>query len=167
MDISNWHKLLLCCFFVTTISCGRDKYIISNDSFSSFFFSDWKISNKPKKIVLESYKANSKFNLKQETIRDFEVFLDSSTNRLIITPKPIKQGKLNVDLKLIIDDSLVYQISDIKSSKDTLIRSFGVSRKLNVFNAINEFNVNGEVYISKGNGSSYIMLSSKTGKIKK
>ncbi len=163
MDISKWHKLFVS-LLLTLISCERDEFFVSNNSFDRIIINNWKSVKKPNKIILETYRHKSNFKIKEEKYGNFEILLDTIGTTLFLTPKTISQGKINTDLKLTVD-SLVYEISNIKSSRDTLIRSFGIGRELYIFNAIDTLNINGEISINKGGGSADIYLSMGGAKI--
>ena len=152
MDISRWHRLLIVLFFLILISCNRDKYMVFNAPFESFSIRNWESKNKPTKVVLEEYKINSNFTHRVDMNSNFEIIFDTLRNRLSLMPLNKKIGKIDTDLKLTINDSLIFEISKIKTSRDTIIRKFGTGRTFHIFNAINAIDVNGNVVSGKNTG---------------
>lgn len=162
INTSKWHKLLVC-FFIIILGCDNDRYTYSNESFQNIIISNWESNKKPYKIVLEKYKLNTNFNQKIDEVTNFETIIDTSLNEIFISPLKKKMGKVDTDLKLTINDTLIYEISNIKSSKDTVFRKFGISRTFHVYNAIDTLNINGKIMIKKNTG--HIYLSTKMAKM--
>ena len=163
MDILKCLKLLILINIVLIIcSCNFDKYQTSNNSFDSFVLENWESNNKPNKIELEKIKGNNE--IKKES--EFEIHLDTSRKVVFLTPRSNLKGIIDFDMILTIDDSISFNIENIKSSVDTTKRRLGVvgANKI-IFNSIDTLTVNGNLQVWEG--TSDIMLSMEMAKIQK
>ncbi|WP_346881324.1 hypothetical protein [uncultured Algibacter sp.] len=164
MDTLKCYNLLLF-FCVILVSCKRDRYYISNEPFDNISIRNWKSNAEPVKIVLEEFEANSNFNQRINVNSNFKINLDTLRNRLRLTPVSKKEGKIETDLKLTINDTLVFEISNIKTSSDTIKRTFNLGRTFHVYNALDTINVNGNLVYGKNTG--HIKLYMEMAKVQK
>lgn len=135
--------MFLClCFF---LSC--DKYYNSQESFDRILLkknTDIYI----KKVELFKYKKNTSFNILESRGLEFEIFNDTINNELYLNPKFDNQGVINSDLLLLINDSLEIRISDIKTIRDTVVKSFTLSKRFYIENKIYSFKLNHQTIIN-------------------
>lgn len=167
-------KVLFIFFFV--ISCNE--YINYDDSFGSILIKDWNFSRCPKEITFEIYEKNSNLKKVIDTIFDIDIYNDNchpkynKFNKIIKTSTYNKQillssytrykGQINYDMRLIIDDSIEYKITDIKTKIDTTFKAFSIGRKYYINNSIYSMKVNNQ---KVENESADIVLLAKLGKI--
>jgi hypothetical protein len=122
MDILKYTKLLFLSFFF--ISCHKTTYKNSNESFYQIYFRNWNSSVCPKKMIFEIYKKDSNFEKLIKSDSDFEISgcdkSESKFNQRIFTPNVARIGEINYDIKLIVDDSIEYKITEIQSKIDTV-----------------------------------------------
>jgi hypothetical protein len=142
MDILKYTKLLILTFFF--ISCHKTTYKKSNESFYQIYFRNWNSSVCPKKMIFEIYKKNSKFEKLIKRDSDFEISgCDSSESRFnqrIFTPNVAYIGEMNYDIKLIVDDSIEYKITQIESKIDTV---YARGHAFVIMNNIKSLDING------------------------
>ncbi|OMQ13185.1 hypothetical protein [[Flexibacter] sp. ATCC 35103] len=120
--------------------------MISDESFHSIYMRDWKTSVCPKKVVLEKYMKNTDFKKLLSSDSDFDIrncdSIYASLNQRIISPNVTYIGQINYDIKLVIDDSLVYRITDIKDGIDTVSGRSGPGKWI-IMNNIKSLVING------------------------
>lgn len=63
---------------------------------------------------------------------------------MYLTPNFDNEGVVTSDIKLIVNDSIEFQISDVVTVKDTIVRTFTLSKRYYVSNMIKSFKLNGE-----------------------
>jgi hypothetical protein len=80
----------------------------------------------------------AKYNKHNERVKT-----STYNEQLILSPFINYKGKINYDIRLIIDDSIEYKITDIESKRDTTHRTFTLGRKYYIDNKICKMNVNG------------------------
>lgn len=138
------------------IGCNNNEYYDDNNAFHSIYLLEWNSSICPKKIIFKKYNKNSNFKTLIETSTDFEIQCYTQYdkfNNKITTPNSTKlrefipnfknNDKINYDVKLIIDDSLEYKITNIENIKDTIVKTFTLARKYFISNTIKSITVNG------------------------
>lgn len=161
MVILKCPKFLVLIGVLSVIGCNSEEYIVTDYAFDSFILENWKFSTKPDHIALEKIDKDGKL-IKNEKLITFETTIDTVRNVVFIVPTPNLKGKVNFDMKLILNDSMVFNIKNIKSSRDTLVRRFSMSKKVYVYNSIDTVMVNGRQ--QKG-GTADIYLSLDVAKI--
>ncbi|WP_316633027.1 hypothetical protein [uncultured Flavobacterium sp.] len=154
MDTLKCFSLICLCFLVT--SCNE--YFNEDYSFQGIYLKKWKSSICPKKVILEKYVKKSNFKELIDSSSDFDINsnclpkydknnrqVKTSTynEQLYISPYIIYKGKINYDIRLIIDDSLEYKITNIESKRDTTLYVFTLGRKYYIDNSIYKMTVNG------------------------
>lgn len=154
MDISKYISLLSFIFLFT--SCNE--YFNDDYSFQGIHLKDWNSSSCPKKITFEKYVKNSNFKNLIDTNSDFDINsnclpkydkynkkVKTSTynEQLILSPYVLYKGEINYDIRLVIDDSLEYKITDIQSHRDTTLYVFTLGRKYYIDNRIHSMIING------------------------
>lgn len=122
MDILKFTSI---CFFVFILtSCHENKYKKSDKSFQVIYFRKWNSIKCPTKIVFEKYIKNSDFKELIESNSDFDIegcdSINSEFNQRIFKPNVSYIGKINYDIKIVIDDSIQYKITDIIDKTDTI-----------------------------------------------
>lgn len=125
------------------LSCKRISYEKSDESFCFIVLDKWNSSVCPKKVVFERYIKNSNFKNKISSDSDFVINCgDELHNQRIIFPSK-KQfvGKINYDIRLIIDDSLEYKIIDIQNKIDTVFLG-GRPGDLTIMNSVKSLIIN-------------------------
>jgi hypothetical protein len=144
MGISRFSSLLV--FIFLTTGCYIDKYTEYKESFFSIYLKEWNSTICPKKIAFEKYVKNSNFKELIESNSDFEIKgcekTESEFNQRIFTPNTFYIGEINYDIKLIIDDSLEFKITNIQNKLDTVAEKAG-PKKWIIMNNINSLIVNG------------------------
>ncbi|MCV9930831.1 hypothetical protein OIU80_00920 [Flavobacterium sp. LS1R47] len=156
----------LVCIILLFTSC--DEYYKEDYSFDGIYLREWDSSICPKKIVFEKYAKNS--NLKNLIQKDSNFNIEgcnrskSKFNQRIFTPSTLYSGQINYDIKLIIDDSLQYEITNIKSKLDTTSFTFTLGRKYYIDNRIYSMMVNGHKLDNK-DAKNNIWIPTKIGKI--
>lgn len=147
------------CFSIILLSCllfSCKEYHNDDNSFYSIYLEGWNSSICPKKIVFEKYLKNSNFKKLIESNSSFDIdcyIKYDKFNKKIVTHKSIEKrelipnfkniDKINYDIRLVIDDSLEYKITNIENRSDTIIKTFTVGRKYYVGNVISSIIVNG------------------------
>lgn len=152
-----------------------DEYNNNDDSFSGIYLNDWNSSVCPKKIIFEKYVKKSNFKSLIECSSDFDIECNikyDKFNNKIITPKSKEdrlltpyvsyKGIINYDVRLVINDSLEFKITDIKTKKHTNVRSFSISKKHYTSNILNSIVVNG---YKLNNDSRDFLIPTKLGKV--
>jgi hypothetical protein len=133
-------------FIFLFASCYKTEYKQSDESFHGIYLLEWNSTVCPKKIVLEKYVKKSNFKKLIESDSNFDVEgcekTASKFNQRILTPDVSYKGQINYDIKLIIDDSIVYNLTDIKDGIDTLSVRSGLGKFL-IMNNIKSIVVNG------------------------
>ncbi|KQB37107.1 hypothetical protein [Flavobacterium aquidurense] len=131
-------------FYLFT-SCNE--YYKNDYSFDGIYLREWNSSICPKKIVLEKYVKKSNFKKLIQKDSSFNIEgcdrTNSKFNQRIFTPFNLYSGQINYDIKLIIDDSLEYEITDIKSKLDTTHFTFALGKKYYIDNRIYSMIING------------------------
>lgn len=132
------------CFLL--LNCKRIEYTKQDNSFYAIYFKNWNSTACPKKIIFERYLINTNFNSLIDRNSDFEIKgCDEAAvkfNQRIVTPNVSYKGRINCDIKLIIDDSLEYKITEISNKIDTLF-SGGRPGDFIIMNNIKTLVING------------------------
>lgn len=143
MATLRFSSLLFFVFFTT--SCYIDKYAKYNESFFSIYLKEWNSPICPKKIVFEKYVKNSNFKKLIESSSDFDIDgcekVETGYNQRIFSPVVSYTGQINYDIRLIIDDSLEFKITNIQNKLDTISERTG-PKKWVIMNCINSLIVN-------------------------
>jgi hypothetical protein len=84
-------------------------------------------------------------------------------NQRLFTPDSLYKGKINYDIRIVIDDSLEYNITDVKTRKDTTKYVFTLGRKYYIDNIIYSMIINGHQYNNESMNN--ITIITKLGKI--
>ncbi|OXG09017.1 hypothetical protein BC749_103176 [Flavobacterium araucananum] len=162
------------CFFT---SCYGDEYKKYEDSFFSINLREWNSVVCPKKIVYEKYEKNSNFKKLINSNSDFDTNINCLpkydklnkkiptspyNDQMTLTPYISYIGQINYDIKLTINDSLEYKITDIQDEIDT-IADRG-RKKWIIMNNIKSFVVNGHQLDNK-NAPLSIEIPTKLGKV--
>lgn len=151
--------------FQLLISCNE--YIDIDYSLQGIYLKEWNSSICPKKIVYEKYEKNTNFQKILDShsnfeIRDCENEMQKYNQRLFI-PDSLYKGKINYDIRIVIDDSLEYNITDVKTRKDTTKYVFTLGRKYYIDNIIYSMIINGHQYNNESMNN--ITIITKLGKI--
>jgi hypothetical protein len=132
-------------FFYLFTSCNE--YYKNDYSFDGIYLREWKSSICPKKIVFEKYVKNSNLEKLIQKDSSFNIEgcdrINSKFNQRIFTTSVLYSGQINYDIRLNIDDSLEYEITDIKSKLDTTHFTFTLGRKYYIDNRIYSMIING------------------------
>lgn len=155
MGMLKYISLLGCvCLFT---SCYKDRYTKHEESFFSIYFREWNSSICPKKIVFEKYLKdsnfkvlidhNSDFNINSNCLPKYDKFnkkVPTSTynDQMVLTPYIPYEGEINYDIRLVIDDSLEYKITNIQNKLDTVPELTG-PKKWTIMNNVKALIVNG------------------------
>lgn len=133
-------------FFFLFISCNKNEYLKDDSSFYGIYLKEWNSSLCPKKVLFEKYEKNSNFKkiIKVDTSFNIEGCESrvKEINQRIFTPIVPYTGKIDYDVKLIIDDSLEFRITSINNKIDTVF-SGGHPGDFIIMNNISSFIVNG------------------------
>lgn len=101
----------------------------------------------PRKIIFERYTKNSNFKNLIDINYDFDIEdCDSiyiKSNQRILRPNFPVKGQIDYDIRLIVDDSLEYEIIDINGKIDT-VTSGGRPHDFVIMNNIKSLVVNGQ-----------------------
>ncbi|SCY49538.1 hypothetical protein SAMN02927916_2298 [Flavobacterium anhuiense] len=159
MDISKYISLLLFCFLLN--SCHKTKYVKDNSSFWGIYLKEWNSSKCPKKIVYQSYVKDSKFKILIKSDSVFNIGGCENNSQRIFTPNVFYRGKINYDIRLIIDDSLEYRITGVENKIDTV---FYCCESLTIMNNISSLVINGQ-NIDNKNAPLNIEIPTNLGKI--
>lgn len=121
----------------------------------------------PKKVTFGKYVKNTDFNDLINNDLDFYVrdcdSIYASFNQRILSPNVAYIGQINYDIKLVIDNSLEYKITDIKDGIDTISLRSGPGKWI-IMNNIKSFIVNGHKLDNK-NAPFSIDIPTKLGKV--
>ncbi|TDW51756.1 hypothetical protein EV144_101433 [Flavobacterium sp. 270] len=149
MDTLKYISLIVLLIF---INCKRITYTKDNSSFDNIILRDWNSSICPKKIIYERYVKNSNFKklIKTDSIfdtRDCEEGYKTFNQRVLIpyilgTEQRFITGKIDYDVRLVLDDSLEFKITFINNKIDTVF-SGGRPGDLIIMNNIKSLIVNG------------------------
>lgn len=163
MDILKCISLLS--ISILLISCKKNTYKKSNESFQVICLKNWESDICPKKVVLERYNKKTYFKELIDKNSDFEIEdcepLYASLKQRTINPNVPYLGKINYDIRLIIDDSLEYKITEIQNKVDTVFA--GGKGNFVIMNNIKSFVVNGHKLDNK-NAPLSIEIPTKLGK---
>jgi hypothetical protein len=144
MDTLKYTKIF---FLLILSSCVKIEYKKIDNSFTDIHFKEWNSLLCPKKIILQRYEKNTLFKTLIDSNKDFEIkgcdSINYKFNQRVFTPKFNYLGSINYDIKLIIDDSLEYRITDVQDKLDTISGSSGPG-KLIIMNNIKSLVVNGK-----------------------
>ncbi|MFD2940661.1 hypothetical protein [Flavobacterium notoginsengisoli] len=128
-------------------SCVKIEYKKIDNSFNDIHLKEWNSLTCPKKIILERYKKNTSFKTLIDSNKDFDINGCDSIyykfNQRVFAPKFSYTGPINYDMKIIIDDSLEYKITDIKDKLDTISGNSGPGKWI-IMNNIKSLVVNGK-----------------------
>lgn len=154
------------CISLLMFSCNE--YFNKNYSFQSIYLKDWNSSICPNKIVYERYEKNTNFKKMIDSFSDFEIRDCESEmqkyNQRLFTPNTLFEGQINYDIRIVIDDSLEFKITDVRNVRDTTKYVFTLGKKYYIDNAIYSMRVNG--YLSNNIKSKRnIELKTKLGKL--
>ncbi|OMQ13184.1 hypothetical protein [[Flexibacter] sp. ATCC 35103] len=142
MDTLKFISAIVISFFL--INCRQITYEKSDESFYYIVLEKWNSSKCPKKIVYERYVKNSNFKNKIKSDSDFTINCDdesANNNQRIIFPNKNYIGKVDYDIRLIIDDSIEYKITEIQSKIDTVFLG-GRPGDYTIMNSIKSLNIN-------------------------
>lgn len=132
--------------FVVFSNCISAEYKKVDDSFSDIHIKEWNSSICPKKVLFERYIKNSNFKKLIDSNTDFEIGgckkIESGFNQRVFTPIIPYEGHINYDIRLIIDDSLEFKITNIQDKLDTISGKSGPGKWL-VMNNIKSLIING------------------------
>ncbi|MFD2940663.1 hypothetical protein [Flavobacterium notoginsengisoli] len=164
MDTLKCFSLMLISLLL--ISCNE--YIDRDYSLQGIYLKEWNSSICPKKVVYEEYIKNTNFKKIIYThssfeIRDCEIEMHKYNQRLF-TPKILTNKTINYDIRIVIDDSLEYKITDIKSRRDTTKYVFALGRKCYIDNTIYSMLVNDHQYDNKKSINNIVLIT-KSGRI--
>lgn len=153
--------------FFILLNCKRLEYTKVDNSFYDIYLRKWNSSICPKKIVLEKYVKNSNFKILTSSYSDFKV-LDCDSihfkfNQRILRPNVAFIGSINYDIRLIIDDSIQYKITDVINKIDTVF-SGGRPGDFIIMNNIKSLVINGHRLDNK-NAPLSIEIPTKLGKV--
>jgi hypothetical protein len=166
------------CIVFIFISCHETKYATKDQSFNNIYLRGWNSTRCPSKIVFEKYEKKSNFKNLIDSTSGFDINInclpkyDKFNNiiptspyndQMILTPYVPYNGKINYDIKLVIDDSLVYKITDIKDGIDTVSARSGPGKWI-IMNNIKSLVVNGKKLDNKNTPLS-IEIPTKLGKV--
>ncbi|KQB37110.1 MULTISPECIES: hypothetical protein [Flavobacterium] len=144
-------------FICLFTSCYSDEYTKYEDSFFSIYLRGWNSIICPQKVVYKKYVKNSNFKKLIDSTSGFDININCLpkydkfnkiiptspyNDQMVLTPYLPINGQLNYDIKLIIDDSLEYKITDIQDKIDT-ISDIG-RKKWVIMNNIKSLVVNGQ-----------------------
>ncbi|MCV9931951.1 hypothetical protein OIU80_06620 [Flavobacterium sp. LS1R47] len=142
MGILKYISFFLLVFFS---SCINTEYKKIDDSFSDIHIKEWNSSICPKKVVFERYVKKTNFKKLIDRNTNFEIGgcekTESKFNQRVFTPIIPYEGHINYDIKLIIDDSLEFKITNIQDKLDTISGKSGPGKWL-VMNNIKSLIIN-------------------------
>lgn len=152
------------------ISCNnKSEYSKDDSSFYGIYLKEWNSLLCPKKILFEKYEKNSSFKIiiRGDTRFNIEGCENEvkEINQRIFTPIVSYTGKIDYDIKLIIDDSLEFKITSIDNKIDTVF-SGGRPGDFIIMNNISSFIVNG-YKVDNSKTPLNIEIPTKTGKVLK
>lgn len=164
MDTLKCISLLM---FIILLNCKRVEYTKVDKSFYDIYLREWNSSICPKKIVFARYVKNSNFKNLINQYSDFEVkdcdSIHLKFNQRILRPNVVLVGSINYDIRLIIDDSIYYNITNIVNEIDTVF-SGGRPGDFTIMNNIKSLVVNGYKLNNK-NAPLSIEIPTKLGKV--
>jgi hypothetical protein len=132
-------------FILTTVlfsSC--DSYETSNRAFEEIILKNNSQQITIKKAELLKYKKGTNFKIVESKSSDFDITKSTVNDDVYLTAKFDNDGKISSDLVLFINDTMEFKISEINTVRDTLKRSFTMSRQYYISNKIKSFKVNGK-----------------------
>lgn len=144
-------------FIFLCASCYKDQYTKYEDSFFSIYLREWKSTVCPKKIIYEKYVRNTNFKKLLNSNSGFDInsnchpkydklnrIVSRSTynDQMILTPYTPYIGKINYDIRLVIDDSIEFKITYIQNKTDTISEKMG-PRRWAIMNNISSLVING------------------------
>ncbi|MCV9930832.1 hypothetical protein OIU80_00925 [Flavobacterium sp. LS1R47] len=153
--------------FIILLFTSCDEYYNENYSFNTILVREWNSPICPEKIVLEKYTKNSNFIDLTGKDPDFNIICDSINKQIILSPYFPYINKINYDIRLIINDSLEYKITDIKSKLDTTHYTFTLGRKYYINNRIYSMMINGHKSDNKHADTNIIIPSEQGHALKK
>ncbi|MCV9930839.1 hypothetical protein OIU80_00960 [Flavobacterium sp. LS1R47] len=130
---------------ILLVNCRRITYEKSDVSFYYIVLDQWNSSICPKKVVYERYVKNSEFKNKIKSYSDFVINCNDKSiayNQRILFPNEMFVGRINYDIRLVIDDSIEYKIVDIHDRIDTVFLG-GRPGDYVIMNSIKSLAVNG------------------------
>lgn len=143
MDILKYIKLIFLCILLS--NCRRIEYIKSDETFCFIMFYRWNSSKCPKKVTYQRYLKNSDFKNKIMSDSDFTINCSDNppyNNRMIFPNKPYS-GQINYDIRLIVEDSIEFNITSVENKIDTVFLG-GRPGDLVIMNSIKSLIVNGQ-----------------------
>ncbi|KQB37108.1 MULTISPECIES: hypothetical protein [Flavobacterium] len=156
-------------FIFLFTNCYKTEYRKSDESFQGIYLRQWNSSICPQKIIFEKYVKNSNFKNIIERDSNFEIrgceLTESQFNQRILKPNVSYISQINYDIKLIIDDSIVYKITDIKDGIDTVSVNSGPGTWM-IMNNIKSLVVNGQK-LDNTKAALNIDIPTKLGKVMK
>lgn len=151
--------------FFILLSCKRPEYIHEDKSFYDIYLRKWNSSICPKKIVFEKYLKNTNFKKIIQSDSDFEIrgcdISEFEFNQRIFMPNSIYKGKIDYDIKIIVDDSIEYKVTDISNKIDTIHAG---GHKFVIMNNIKSLVINGKKMENK-NAPLNLEIQTNLGKI--
>ncbi|MGN7808709.1 hypothetical protein [Flavobacterium sp. 22076] len=134
-------------FLLILSSCVKTEYTKIDNSFTDIHLKEWNSSTCPRKIIFERYKKNTSFTTLIDSNKKFDIKGCDSIyykfNQRVFTSKLNYVGSINYDIKIIIDDSLEYRITDIQDKLDTISGSSGPGKWI-IMNNIKSLVINGK-----------------------
>lgn len=135
-------RLLLVTVTLVMISCTS--YKATNTAFESIVISG---TGKPfviKKAEMLKYKKGTNYKTLEFKSSDFEIVQSKINKETYLTPMFDNEGAVTSDIKLIVNDSVEFKISDIVTVRDTMVRTFTLSKRYYISNIIKSFKLNSE-----------------------
>lgn len=160
MGILKYLNFLFC--IILFISCNE--YHNENHSFNTILLRKQNSIECPQKIITEKYLKNSNFEHIIQKDSAFNIICDSINNQVIFSPNTPYVGEINYDIKIIIDDNLKYEITDIKSKVDTTLYTFTLGRKYYINYIFNSMSINGHKANSENNQANIIIYGNQAQK---
>ncbi|TDW51755.1 hypothetical protein EV144_101432 [Flavobacterium sp. 270] len=159
MAISKYLKLGS--VFLLLTSCSE--YFNQDYSFQGIYLKEWNSSVCPKKIVYEKYERKTNFTKIINSYSDFEIRDCESQvlkyNQRLFTPITLYKGQINYDIRLIIDDSLEFKITNIHTIRDTTKYVFTLGKKYYINNTICSMIINGHHSDNKDAKNNIVILT--------
>lgn len=135
-------RLLLLTVILIMISCTS--YEATDTAFESIVISG---TGKPfviNKAEMLKYKKGTNYKTLEFKSSDFEIVQSEINKETYLTPNFDNEGVVTSDIKLIVNDSVEFKLSDIVIVRDTMVRTFTLSKRYYISNMIKSFRLNGE-----------------------
>lgn len=148
------------------MNCTKTTYKKSDESFQVICLKNWNSIICPKKVIFERYEKETFFKKLIDKNSNFEIGdcapIYKELEQRTISPAIPYVGKINYDIKLIIDDSLEYKITAIQNKVDTVFA--GGKGNFIIMNNIKSLVINGHKIDNK-NTQLNIEIPTQLGKI--